>query len=162
MTELKTGLIVLFIHFNNFYSEIRNTYLLFIISPIYVYIYIYIYILYIYIYRQIQIYTYIYAYVYIYTYIYIYIYIYIQYIYIIYIYITYIDIHASKVEQEAAIKNSGYKNACNSGTIYIVLFAIAFLIITGISIAYFYSHWYLKRSNTDVINIGANTETVIY
>ena len=56
-----------------------------------------------------------------------------------------------------------YKNVCNSCTIYIVLFVIAFLIIIGISSAHFYFHWYLKGNNTDVItHINANTETVIY
>ena len=38
-----------------------------------------------------------------------------------------------------------YGNVCNSCTIYIVLFAIAFLIIIGINSAYFYFHWYLKK-----------------
>ena len=36
---------------------------------------------------------------------------------------------------------------CNSRTIYIVLFSIAFLITIGISSALIYLHWYLKRSN---------------
>ena len=37
------------------------------------------------------------------------------------------------------------EKVCDSCTIYIVLFAVAFLIIIGISSAYFYFHWYLKR-----------------
>ena len=37
-----------------------------------------------------------------------------------------------------------YEKVCNSCTTYIVLFAIAFLIIIGISNAYFYFHRYLK------------------
>ena len=37
-----------------------------------------------------------------------------------------------------------YGKVCNSCTIYIVLFAIA-LIIIGISSAYFYFYWYLKK-----------------
>ena len=38
-----------------------------------------------------------------------------------------------------------YENVCNSGTIYIVLFVIAFLRIGGISSAFIYFHWYLKK-----------------
>ena len=38
-----------------------------------------------------------------------------------------------------------YKNVCNSCTIYILLFVIAFLIIIGISNAFNYFHWYLKK-----------------
>ena len=37
------------------------------------------------------------------------------------------------------------KNVCSSCTVYIVLFVIAFLIIFGISCAFIYFHWYLKR-----------------
>ena len=37
------------------------------------------------------------------------------------------------------------KNVCSSCTVYIVLFVIAFLIIIGISCAFIYFHWYLKR-----------------
>ena len=40
-----------------------------------------------------------------------------------------------------------YEIVCNSRTIYIVLFSIAFLITIGISSALIYLHWYLKRSN---------------
>ena len=54
-----------------------------------------------------------------------------------------------------------YENICRSCTIYIVLFAIPFLIIIGISRAFIYFHWYLKKSNTDVININPSTVTVI-
>ena len=36
-----------------------------------------------------------------------------------------------------------YEKVCNSCTIYIVLFIIAFLIIIGISSPYFSFHWYL-------------------
>ena len=38
-----------------------------------------------------------------------------------------------------------YKNVCNSCTVYILLFVIAFLIIIGISNAFIYFHWYLKK-----------------
>ena len=54
-----------------------------------------------------------------------------------------------------------HKSVCGLCTIFIVLFAIAFLIIIGISGAFIYFHWYLKKSNTDVININHGTETVI-
>ena len=37
------------------------------------------------------------------------------------------------------------KKVCNSCTIYIVLFVIAFLRIIGISSAYFYNYWYLRK-----------------
>ena len=40
---------------------------------------------------------------------------------------------------------SDYRNVCNSCTIYIVLFFIAFLIIMSITCACFYFHWYLKE-----------------
>ena len=46
-----------------------------------------------------------------------------------------------------------YGKVCNSCTIYIVLFVIAFLIIIGISSAFIYFHCYLKN---------VNIETVIY
>ena len=37
------------------------------------------------------------------------------------------------------------EKVCNSCIIYIVLFVIAFIKIIGISRAYFYFHWYLKK-----------------
>ena len=55
-----------------------------------------------------------------------------------------------------------HENVCGSCAIYIVLFVIAFLIIIGISSAFIYFHWYLKKSSTGVININPGTETVIY
>ena len=45
---------------------------------------------------------------------------------------------------------SDYANVCNSCTIYIVSFVIVFLIITGISSAFIYFHWYLKRNNKNI------------
>ena len=54
-----------------------------------------------------------------------------------------------------------HKSVCGLCTIFIVLFVIAFLIIIGISGAFIYFHWYLKKSNTDVININQGVETVI-
>ena len=50
-----------------------------------------------------------------------------------------------------------YEKVCNSCIIYIVLFVIAFLIIIGISSAYFYIHLYLERSETSV-----KTEALVY
>ena len=55
-----------------------------------------------------------------------------------------------------------YRNACNSCTIYIVLLVIFFVISIDISFPFIYFHWYLKKSNTSITNINANTETVIY
>ena len=47
------------------------------------------------------------------------------------------------------------EKVCNSCIIYIVLFVIAFIKIIGISRAYFYFHWYLKKSTT-YVNNGTN------
>ena len=55
-----------------------------------------------------------------------------------------------------------YRNVCGSCTIYIVLFVIAFLIIIVISSAFIYFHWYLKKSNTGVVDIDPSTETIKY
>ena len=56
-----------------------------------------------------------------------------------------------------------YGNVCNSCITYIALLVIFFIISIDTSCAYFHLHWYLKRSNTNIItNINANTETVIY
>ena len=52
-----------------------------------------------------------------------------------------------------------YGNTCNSCTIYIVSFIIAFLIIISTSSAFIYFHWYLKEDNTIINNINSNTET---
>ena len=56
------------------------------------------------------------------------------------------------------------RSVCGSCTEYIVLFVIviAFLIIISISSTFIYFHWYLKKSNTGVININPDTKTVIY
>ena len=56
--------------------------------------------------------------------------------------------------------HNDYKNICNSCAVYIVLFVIAFLTIIGISSAFIHFRWYLKNSNTGVININPVTETV--
>ena len=55
-----------------------------------------------------------------------------------------------------------YRNVCNSCTIYITFLVIAILIIIAICSVFIYFHQYLKRSNANVTNINANTETVIY
>ena len=57
---------------------------------------------------------------------------------------------------------NNYRKICNSCTIYIVLLVIAFSIIIGISSAFIYFHWYLKKDNAIITNINSNTETVIY
>ena len=56
--------------------------------------------------------------------------------------------------------HNDYQNVCNSCKVYIVLFAIAFLIIIGVSSAFIYFHWYLK-SDTNIANINPRTDTVI-
>ena len=44
--------------------------------------------------------------------------------------------------------HNDYENICNSCTIYIILFVIAFLIIISISSVFIYFHWYLRRYDT--------------
>ena len=46
---------------------------------------------------------------------------------------------------------SEYQKLYNSCSVCIVLFAIALLIIIGISSACLYFYWYLKRSDTNVV-----------
>ena len=55
-----------------------------------------------------------------------------------------------------------YGKVCNSCTIFIVLFVIAFLIIICFNSVYFYFYWYLKKDNTIITNINPGTETIIY
>ena len=55
-----------------------------------------------------------------------------------------------------------HESACGSCTVYIVLFVVAVLMIIVISSAFIYFHWYLKKSNTGIININPDTEAVIY
>ena len=51
-----------------------------------------------------------------------------------------------------------YGRVCNFYTLYIVLLVIFFIIITGISSAFIYFYWYLKRNNTNTItNSYTNT-----
>ena len=57
--------------------------------------------------------------------------------------------------------DNDYENVYNSCTIYIVIFVTASLIIIGISSEFFYFHWHLKESNTNITSINANTETII-
>ena len=49
---------------------------------------------------------------------------------------------------------------CRSCTVYILLFTIFLIIIISRTFIYFY--WYLKKSNTCIVNINPSTETVIY
>ena len=56
---------------------------------------------------------------------------------------------------------NNYENILNSCTVYIILFVINFLIITGISSVFIYFHWYLKESNAGVVNINPDTDKVI-
>ena len=43
-----------------------------------------------------------------------------------------------------------YKKVCNSGTIYIVLFAIFFITSVCICSVFIYFHWYLKKDDVSV------------
>ena len=70
------------------------------------------------------------------------------------------NIDGNEMTYNWTLNDSG--NLRNSCTIYIVLFVIAFLIIIGISSAYFYFHWYLKRTDINITNINPKTETLIY
>ena len=45
-----------------------------------------------------------------------------------------------------------FESLCSSFTIYISLFVIALLTIIGISSAFIYFHWYLKKSNIEIVN----------
>ena len=72
------------------------------------------------------------------------------------------ELHSNKL---ISVTSNDYKNVCgscerSSCTAYIVLLVIFFIISIGISSVFIY--WYLKKSNTDVVNINTNTETVIY
>ena len=60
-----------------------------------------------------------------------------------------------------SVNLNDYESACHSYTINIVLFVISSLIIIDISGVFIYFHWYLKKSNTGVIDINPGTETVI-
>ena len=53
-----------------------------------------------------------------------------------------------------------YRNIYGSCTIYITLFAIAFLIIIGIRNVFIYFCWYLK-GDTNITKINSSTETVV-
>ena len=58
-----------------------------------------------------------------------------------------------------------HRKVWKSGTIYIALFDIFFIISISISTAFIYFHWCLKRSNTYVntsTNTNIKTETQIY
>ena len=61
-----------------------------------------------------------------------------------------------------SVNLNDYGSVCGSCAVCIVLFVIAFLMMIGISSAFIYFYWYLKKSNTFVININPGTETVIY
>ena len=69
------------------------------------------------------------------------------------------DIDGNEMIHNATLND--YGRVCKSCTIYIALLVIFFIIIIRISSAFFYFHWYLKRSNTNTI-INTNIEAVIY
>ena len=69
------------------------------------------------------------------------------------------------IDGNELIHNSTFNDhgkACSSCTIYIVLLAMFFIISVGINCALVHFHWYLKKSNTNITNINASNETVIY
>ena len=49
-----------------------------------------------------------------------------------------------------AIPLNVYKKVCNSGTIYIVLFAVFVITATCISSVFIYCHWYFKKDNVRI------------
>ena len=51
--------------------------------------------------------------------------------------------------------------ACNSCTIYIILFVIFFITSICISSVFIYFHWHLKKDNVRV-KFNTNTQTTIY
>ena len=55
-----------------------------------------------------------------------------------------------------------YEKICSSCSVYIVLLVIFFIISISISNVFIHFHWYLKKTNTGVVNINPSTETVIY
>ena len=54
------------------------------------------------------------------------------------------------------------KKICNSRTVYIILLVIFFITSIGISCVFICFYWYLKKDITNITNINASTETVIY
>ena len=69
------------------------------------------------------------------------------------------DIDGNQIIYNTTLNDYGI--VCNSCTIYTVLLVIFFIISIGISCAYFYFCWYLKKSDTNITIINANTETLI-
>ena len=66
---------------------------------------------------------------------------------------------SENIDKNGMIYNStlkDYEKICISCTVYLVLFLIAFLMIIGISSAYFYFHWYLIK---DFTHVKFNTNT---
>ena len=67
------------------------------------------------------------------------------------------NIDGNELIYNATLNDHG--KVCSSCTVYMVLLVIFFIISIGISCAFIYFYWYLKK---DITNINANTETVIY
>ena len=59
------------------------------------------------------------------------------------------------------IYNSTLTDHKNSCRIYIVLFVIVFSIIIGVSNAFVYFHWYLKKDNI-CVKFNTNTQATPY
>ena len=51
---------------------------------------------------------------------------------------------------------------CSSCKIHTILLVIFFIISVDISCAFVYFYWYLKKGNTSITNLNANTGKVIY
>ena len=70
------------------------------------------------------------------------------------------NINGSEMIYNGTLNN--YKNVCSSCTIYIVLLVIFLISSRGISNVFIYFYWFLKKGNTDVININPVIDTTIY
>ena len=64
-------------------------------------------------------------------------------------------------EYELHLTLNDYEDICSSFTVYVVLFVIFFVTSISISRVIVYFYWYLK-SETNITNINAGTEKVIY
>ena len=65
------------------------------------------------------------------------------------------NIDGSELIYNATLNDHG--KVCSSCTIYIVLLVIFFIISIVISCVFVCFHWYIKKSNTKITNINANT-----
>ena len=61
-----------------------------------------------------------------------------------------------------SVNLNNYKNVRGYWTIYILLSVIFFIELIRISCTSVYFYWYLMVYNANIININANTKTVVY